>query len=496
MSNTVHSTCLGFPRIGAHRELKKALEDHWRGDLDSAGLEAVAKDLRERHWRAMQLAGLDLVPSNDFSLYDHMLDMLVTLGAEPERYRQIADPHQRYFAMARGLQTTIDGVAIDVPALEMTKWFDTNYHYIVPELTPDQRFTLDASRILRDIAEAKALGLTPRPVIIGPVTFLLLSKLDGAAPFDTTLNLLDAILPRYAELLDQLAAKVEWVQLDEPALVLDLDEATRQAFQKAFRTLRDLGRRPRLMLTSYFGAADLSLAFGAGFDGIHLDLVRAPEQLDRALTLIGPTTHLSLGVVDGRNIWRTDLDKAHALVRRAYKAVPPRYLWVAPSCSLLHVPVDLAHETKAKTGAHSSLDAELWTWLAFAAQKVVEVAVLAQAAAEPAPSSPLFQATRDALRTRRESGRTHDPAVRAPSTGRVRRRPACAGRIVEATGDRAARISGKVSFVFQNHHMGPECRALAAGSLTPAFEALYAESDGSPKRDELGTQRIEATGVG
>ena len=237
------ATCLGYPRIGVARELKKALESYWSKKTSSSDLEATAKELRARHWLAMKAASLDHVPSNDFSLYDSMLDMAVALGAVPARYLRVEDPLARYFAMARGLQEPEAG--LDVPALEMTKWFDTNYHYIVPELELEQTFKLDASKVLLGIEEARALGLTPRPVIPGPVTFLLLSKLaPGAKEGASTLALLPALLRAYEELFALLEANdVAWIQLDEPCLVLELDPATKEAYGHALRDIESFTGR-------------------------------------------------------------------------------------------------------------------------------------------------------------------------------------------------------------------------------------------------------------
>jgi 5-methyltetrahydropteroyltriglutamate--homocysteine methyltransferase len=404
------ATCLGHPRIGVARELKKALESFWSKKTSSAELESTARDLRRRHWASMKERGIDQIPSNDFSFYDHMLDMAVAVDAIPARYRGITDSFTRYFAMARGLQERDAGV--DVPALEMTKWFDTNYHYIVPELEPSQRFRLNSRKIFEEIEEARALGIEPRPVLPGPVSFLLLSKFgQGVATGQTPLALLDAILPVYAELLSELGAKnVRWIQLDEPCLVQDLAAPERAAYQRAFDSLAACAVRPRILVATYFGALadNLGLVAGSRLDGLHVDLVRAPEQLDAVLAAIPSPMVLSAGVVDGRNIWRTDLDAAHGLLRRAVEALGAARVLVAPSCSMLHAPVDLAAERK--------LDPELGCWLAFAAQKLDELRVLADTGDGEA-SGPLFEQARSALTLRRASPRTRRPLVR----GRVER---------------------------------------------------------------------------
>ncbi|MGH9163456.1 MAG: 5-methyltetrahydropteroyltriglutamate--homocysteine S-methyltransferase, partial [Vicinamibacteraceae bacterium] len=400
---SVLATCLGYPRVGLARELKKAVEGYWAGRRTSEELRSVAADLRRRHWTAMRDAGLDQLPCNDFSLYDHVLDTTVAVGAVPARFAAIDDPLARYFAMARGLQDRDAGV--DLPALEMTKWFDTNYHYIVPELAADQTFALDASKLLAELDEARALGIAPRPVVLGPVTFLHLSKLAPGAPADVRpLDFLEALLPAYEELLSVLADRdVHWVQIDEPCLVLDLPAAEQDAYRRAFARLTAVVHRPRLLVASYFGALaeNLPLVAETAVDGLHLDLVRAPEQLAEVLPHLRTETVLSVGVVDGRNIWRTDLDNAHALVRQAVSALGPDRLFVAPSCSLLHVPVDLA--------AEQALDEELVGWLAFARQKLTEVRVLADAALSSSPHGAAFDAARA---SRRGSARTRDPQVR------------------------------------------------------------------------------------
>jgi 5-methyltetrahydropteroyltriglutamate--homocysteine methyltransferase len=403
------ATCLGFPRIGSDRELKKALESYWSKRTTAAELEATARELRRRHWITMKDAGIDHVPSNDFSLYDHVLDLAVMVGAIPARFRPIADPLARYFAMARGLQDP--ATQTDVAALEMTKWFDTNYHFLVPELEPDQVFALDPTRLLVEIDEARAAGVEPRPVVLGPVSFLLLSKLARGANGRTTLDLLDALLPSYERMFDLLStAGIAWLQLDEPCLITDLHESARVAYRRALPRLASWAVRPNVVLTSYFGELldNLPLALRAGFEALHVDLVRAPQQLEKLLPQLERATILSLGVVDGRNVWRTDLDTAHDLVREAVDQLGSERVWIAPSCSLLHSPVDLARE--------QAIDGELKSWLAFAVQKLAEVRALATAASSAVPSGEPFEAARAALAARRDSPRVHDPAVRARSS--------------------------------------------------------------------------------
>ncbi|WP_243350322.1 5-methyltetrahydropteroyltriglutamate--homocysteine S-methyltransferase [Stenotrophomonas acidaminiphila] len=395
-------TNLGFPRIGARRELKRALESYWHGESDAAQLQATAAELRVRHWKLQREAGVDLPPSNDFSLYDHVLDTAFLFDAIPERYRTLAvcAPLAAYFAMARGLQRP----GIDLHALEMTKWFDTNYHYLVPELQAGQRFALRGDKPLAEYREAKALGIETRPVLLGPVSFLRLSKTtDGSDPLD----LLGTLLPVYAQLLEALKAEgARWVQLDEPVLVQDLDDAARAAFRQAYARLAD-GPHPDILLATYFGALDDNLALAASLpvQGLHVDLVRAPEQLDAVLRALPAGRVLSLGLVDGRNIWRNPLDNALILARyaRGHRGDDP--LWLAPSCSLLHCPVDLALEKK--------LDAELRGWLAFSRQKLEELRLLADALDGRAGAEAALAPAREAADARRRSSRVHNAAVKA-----------------------------------------------------------------------------------
>ncbi len=390
------SANLGFPRIGLHRELKKSLELYWKGDIAAATLHATAKELRARHWQLQRDAGIDVIPSNDFAFYDHMLDMTAALGAAPPRFAGITDPDALYFAMARG--TT------DAPAMEMTKWFDTNYHYIVPELHRDQGFRLAGTKPVEHFLEAKALGIHTRPVLVGPLTWLSLGKAkdDGLDP----LSLLDAVLPVYAELLATLKATgADWVQIDEPILVLDLNDAQRRAFRHAYEVLAPIA--PKIMLATYFGRLldNTELAATLPVAGLHVDLVRAPEQLTAVLAALPGDKVLSVGVIDGRNIWRADLDKQLALASKAWDKVGKDRLEIAPSCSLLHSPVDLDAET--------DLDAELKSWLAFSKQKLEEVAALTSAMQQGRGAArEAFNASQSAATSHRQSPRIHKSAVK------------------------------------------------------------------------------------
>jgi len=396
----VLATNLGFPRIGSHRELKRSLEAFWAGRIDAGALLATARELRTRHWRLQRDLGIEHVPSNDFSLYDHVLDTVVMVGAASPRYKPLrSDTLRQYFAMARGLQ---DG-ALDLPAMEMTKWFDTNYHFIVPEFFPGMTFDLASAKPLDEFLEAKASGIQTRPVLIGPISFLLLGKMpDGKSP----LILIDALLPVYEALLAQLGrAGAVWVQMDEPCFVLDLPEDVRLTFRKVYQRLSGVAHAPQLLVTTYFGGLgdNTEVAASLPVSGIHVDLVRAPEQLKPLLKALPRNRFLSAGVVDGRNVWRTDLDAALGLLRRAADVVGPDHVLVAPSCSLLHCPVDLSLDKQ--------LDPELHGWLSFATDKLRELKALGHALTTGDISSEDFARSRNAREGRRGSHRVHDAAV-------------------------------------------------------------------------------------
>ncbi|MFO7180572.1 MAG: 5-methyltetrahydropteroyltriglutamate--homocysteine S-methyltransferase [Pseudomonadota bacterium] len=400
----VRSATLGFPRIGPDRELKRALESHWRGATTERELFTVAARLRRAAWELQAAAGITDVPSNDFSLYDHVLDLACMVGAVPERIRRLGVSElDAYFLMARGRSCT----GRECQALELTKWFDTNYHYLVPEIEPGVTFALGHSKALAELEEARALGLTTRPTLLGPVSFLLLAR--GAPGEPDALSRLPELLPVYVELLAQLAAAgAPWVQIDEPCLVLDLDERSRAAFRKAYETLGSAPNLPRLLLASYFGGLgdNLRLAFELPVAGHHLDLVRGPDQLDAALARTSSGQVLELGVVDGRNVWRTDLEARLTDLERAAEVLGKERVWVASSCSLMHVPYDLDAEPR--------LDGELRSWLAFAKQKAREIAVLARGLDQgrSAIAAELEESQR-AQESRAKSSRVRRPEVRA-----------------------------------------------------------------------------------
>jgi len=409
---------LGFPRIGRDRELKKALEAHWRGELDQAGLHAVGRELRAAHWQAQKDAGIELLPVGDFAWYDQVLTHSLTFGVIPQRFRQAegAPSLDTLFAMARGAAANSSGDSCcgahgqTLHAQELTKWFDTNYHYLVPEFSADQRFQLSWEQLFDEVDEAQALGHKVKPVLIGPLTYLWLGKVKGAATvadgFDK-LGLLERLLPVYGEILGRLAAKgVEWVQIDEPILGLDLPQDWKNAFERAYNLLQHAPLKK--LVACYFSGLDdnLGLAVGLPVDGLHVDLVRAPEQLPLLIDRLPVYKVLSLGVVNGRNVWRCDLDQALAQLRQAQLRFGER-LWVASSCSLLHSPVDLGREDQ--------LDDELRSWLAFATQKCGEIAILARALEQPqdAEVQAALADSRAVQASRAASTRIHNAAVQA-----------------------------------------------------------------------------------
>src|SRR5471030_239837 len=397
---TTHN--LGFPRIGAKRELKFAQEGYWKGQSSRDELTGLGAQLRQRHWENQ--AGLDHVPVGDFSFYDQVLDTSFTLGNIPERVRGFdGDPLDNYFRVARGRSAHESACSCGVQAGEMTKWFDTNYHYIVPEFSASTEFSLDASRLLDQLAQARKLGVKAKPVIIGPVTYLWLGK---AKDDSDKLALLPRLLPVYAALLEELAAQgVEWVQIDEPALVTELDATWQQAFVTAYDALK--GSKVKLLLTTYFGQLqdNLAIACKLPVQGLHIDAINARAEFEQVIAQLPADKVLSLGVINGRNIWKSDLSAVLEWLEPIHKTLQNR-LWIAPSCSLLHVPVDLASEQK--------LDTEIQSWLAFALQKLDELKVLAHALNDRCQSVQAALAENGAaIQRRRSSPRVHNPAVKA-----------------------------------------------------------------------------------
>ncbi|TKV73896.1 5-methyltetrahydropteroyltriglutamate--homocysteine S-methyltransferase [Bradyrhizobium elkanii] len=374
---------LGTPRIGPRRELKVALESYWAGRTSEQQLLEDAAGLRAANWARQKSLGVTVIPSNDFSLYDQVLDTSVMVGAIPEVYASKTEPVslKTYFAMARGSQYDSRGASCGhgsrgdgVPAQEMTKWFDTNYHYMVPEFHRGQTFRLSSRKPVEEYEEAKALGFQTRPVLIGPVTFLKLGK--SADPAFQPVSLLDDLIPVYIEVLQELAKRgANWVQFDEPCLVLDLDEGSKKSLLHAYDRLAKEGPAIKIMVASYFGGLgdNLPTALRLPVAGLHVDLVRAPASLDQIMTASRSDLVVSLGVIDGRNVWRTNLSALRQRLDPAIAKLGNDRIQIAPSCSLLHVPVDVELETE--------LASDVKSWLAFSVQKIRELATLARALA-------------------------------------------------------------------------------------------------------------------
>lgn len=398
------ATVYGYPRQGPDRELKKAIEGYWKGRVTADALHATAAEIRRSNWRQLADAGVNEVPTGDFSYYDHVLDTTVMVGAIPERHRAAVDANaiDGYFAMARGTQ--------DVAPLEMTKWFDTNYHYLVPELGPNTVFAADSTKQVAELKEALAHGLAARPVLVGPVTYLLLAKPAPGVPADfQPLTLLDRLLPAYAEVLADLrAAGAEWVQLDEPALVQDRTPADLNAAERAYRDLGALTDRPKLLVASYFDRLGdaLPILAKAPVEGLALDFTEAATANLDALASVGglPGKRLLAGVVNGRNIWINDLQKSLSTLGTLLGLADR--VDVAASCSLLHVPLDVT--------AERDIDPQILRWLAFARQKTAEIVTLAKGLSRGIHTiTGELTANRAALASRAASPITRDPAVRA-----------------------------------------------------------------------------------
>ncbi|MBY4675807.1 5-methyltetrahydropteroyltriglutamate--homocysteine S-methyltransferase [Marinobacterium arenosum] len=390
---------LGLPRIGADRELKFALEAYWRGDASAEALQAVAVQIRRANWAAQAAAGAERVSVGDFSLYDQVLDHSLMFDAIPQRFQQGAsgNPLDNYFRMARGRAPS----GSPQRACEMTKWFDTNYHYLVPELAADQQFSLNPAKLLAEIDEARAQGYRVKPVLIGPLSWLWLAKTSDGSD---RLALLPALLECYRQLFALLTERgIDWLQIDEPALVLELDDAWQQGYREAYRTLAETP--PKLLLTTYFGslADNFALAASLPVAGFHLDALRGGDEYLQLAGQLADDQVLSVGAIDGRNIWKSDLTALRERLQPLATALGDR-LWLSSSCSLLHVPVSLAREAE--------LDDELKSWLAFAAEKLDELKLL-RAALNGEPVDAQLADNAEALASRRRSGRVHRNAVKA-----------------------------------------------------------------------------------
>lgn len=401
---------LGYPRIGKKRELKKACEQYWSGKIIQKELLDVSRRIINENLKLQQEAGIDFIPVNDFSFYDHVLDMTLTLGAIPQRYHDVIlnkanNELDLYFAMARGYQK--DG--LDITAMEMTKWFDTNYHYIVPEFSKGQSFKLFSNKIINEFIGARQIGINAKPVILGPVSYLLLGK-EKEEGFEK-LDLIDNLLPVYLEILKSLQSHgAEYIQIDEPFLVLDLTDKAKEVYTAVYTKIQKELPNLKIILTTYFeGLEDnLPLALSLPVDTLHVDLVRKPEQLENILATIPENLKLSLGVVDGRNIWKNDFESSLQFIRKAKEQLGDERILIAPSSSLLHVPYDLDLETKEE-----SLPAEIKQWMAYAKQKIKEVALLRDLSSEnpSAESLVAFGENKKAIENKRISTLIHDAKV-------------------------------------------------------------------------------------
>jgi 5-methyltetrahydropteroyltriglutamate--homocysteine methyltransferase len=397
----------GYPRIGSNRELKKACESYWTGKISLEKLDLTARLLRQQNWETLQQAGVDLIPSNDFSFYDQVLDMCLTLGIIPTRFKalqkNLADPAclELYFAMARGYQKN----GLDITAMEMTKWFDTNYHYLVPEFDAQLKCTLLSRKCVLEFEEAKRLSIHTKPVLIGPVSFLLSGKIKDAQLSNRTI--LQQLLPVYIQLLTELkTAGATWIQIDEPYLVMDLSIADRELYEYAYSKINEALPDLKILLTTYFGGLkdNTSLALQLPVQALHIDLVRAPEQLEDVLANIPPQLQLSLGVVDGRNIWKCNYEEALQLIQKAVDAIGTERIILSTSCSLLHTPYDLELEKDEQV-----LTPEIKQWMAFAKQKVGEVIALKKILAG---DTTLLEANRQTMQHRKTSPLIHKPTVK------------------------------------------------------------------------------------
>jgi len=460
------STVYGYPRQGRGRELKKAIEGYWKGRVDADALRTTATELRRTNWQQLAEAGIHEVPTGDFSYYDHVLDTSVMVGAIPQRHRAAVelDALDGYFAMARGTQ--------DVAPLEMTKWFDTNYHYLVPELGPDTVFTADSAKQVAELKEALALGLTARPALVGPVTYLLLAKpAPGVSADFEPLTLLDRLLPVYAEVLADLrAAGAEWVQLDEPALVQDRTPAELSATTRAYRDLGALPDRPKLLIASYFDRLGdaLPVLAKAPVEGLALDFTESAAANLDALAAVGglPGKRLVAGVVNGRNVWVNDLTKSLATLGTLLGLADR--VDVAASCSLLHVPLDAA--------AERDIEPQILRWLAFARQKTGEIVTLAKGLAQGTDTiAAELAANRADLASRAGSALTSDPAVRAR-----------AAAITNADAHRSQPYTERTTA--QRTHLGlPPLPTTTIGSFPQTAELRTARAD-------LRARRIDTAG--
>lgn len=467
VSENLFAVNLGFPRIGVKRELKKAQESFWKGEISRDVFLAEGKHLRTRHWELQKTAGIQAVPCNDFSGYDQMLDMACLLGCVPARYgfKGGTVDLATYYAMARGSK--------NAPAMEMTKWFDTNYHYIVPEFEEGQAFALSSSKVFDEYNEAKAAGINPVPVLIGPLTFTLLGK-GKYAGFSVEATV-QKLLPVYAQILQKLAGLgAQWVQIDEPCLVTDISPATRALYGQAYAQLAKAAPALKILLATYFDELgdNEETTFGLPVAALHVDVCRAPQQLESCIKRAKDTDKiLSLGVVDGRNIWRNNLSASLDKIENAKAALGADKVWVGPSCSLLHTPVDLDKE--------DVLDAEVKSWMAFAKQKLSEIATLAKGAREGRGAiADALKASDAAQASRASSTRIHDSAVKARmaalTPAMASRKSAFAARrkVQQAEFHLPTFPTTTIGSFPQTHEIREARAAFKKGQLTPAaYEA-------------------------
>ncbi len=417
--STIRTHNLGYPRIGEQRELKKATELYWAGKITREELEDTGRELRRENWFKQQAAGIDLIPTNDFSFYDQVLDTSCLLGNVPPRFAHDLPSNglDTRFLIARGQRAAAkpgeDACdcghhSVSTFASEMTKWFDTNYHYIVPEFRADTTFNITSTKIFEEFEEAKALDIQAKPVLVGPITYLSLGKSqDTENPDFDPFTLLDNLIGVYEQILTRLATQgATWIQIDEPILALDLDDRQRDAFLDAYPRLVKAAASAKLLVASYFGELgdNLSLFLGLPVAALHFDAVRGRAEAEAVLARFPQDKILSLGIVDGRNIWKNEFDDSLALLEAARQSVGKERLWIAPSCSLIHSPVTLENETK--------LDHEIKDWLAFADQKLNEVSNLSEILRGRAAASVLI-GNRASHTARRNSPRIHNPAVQA-----------------------------------------------------------------------------------
>ncbi|SPO38178.1 probable MET6 - methionine synthase [Pseudozyma flocculosa] len=403
------SAVLGYPRIGPQREVKKALEAYWGGKTSQEELLKVAKEQRLLTYKSIKEQGVDTVPTGTFSLYDHVLDASNTFNLIPAQYAQAGlDPLDTYFAMARGHQKN----GVDLPATEMQKWFDSNYHYLVPELSEKTEFKINNTKPVDDFVEAKEAGYNARPVLVGPVTLLALGKAGKDASSDSfdPVSLLPKLAPVYGEMLAKLAAAgAEWVQIDEPVLVLDAAKKYASEFKAAYEAIAKAAPQTKILLTTYFGKLEdnIEIVKTLPVAGLHIDLDRAPQQLDEVLsTFASSKLVISLGLVSGRNIWKTDLKAALATAQKAVQALggDASRVQIASSSSLLHTPITVANEKKLKP--------EVLDWFSFANEKCGEVATLAAALRDPSSAADRLAANEKSIKARRDFEKNSDPAVR------------------------------------------------------------------------------------